>query len=122
MPEPGWKVSVADGSTKDPRARWLGRRTAVLFAVVATASVWVVASGGPIVVVASPPADHIMVVLRLASIAEAVVNGGGLEAIVHRGPFRGVPTPSRREAFGLLYRGGLEKVSELAVDPSPLQG
>ena len=25
-------------------------------------------------------------------------------------------------AFGLLYRGGLEKVSELAVNPSPLRG
>ena len=41
---------------------------------------------------------------------------------MHRGPFGGVPAPSRRGAFGLLYRGGLEKVSELAVDPSPLHG
>ena len=46
----------------------------VLATVVAAASVRVVASSGPIVVVASSPANHIMVVLRLMSIAEAIVN------------------------------------------------
>ena len=46
--------------------------------VVATASVRVVASGWPIIVVAPSPADHIVVALRLASIAEAVVHRGGL--------------------------------------------
>jgi len=49
----------------------------VLPTVVATAPVRVVASGWPIIVVASSPADHIMVALRLASVAEAVVHRGG---------------------------------------------
>ena len=46
----------------------------VLPTVVATTSVRVVASGGPIVVVALSPADRIVVVWRLTSITEAVVN------------------------------------------------
>ena len=46
----------------------------VLATSVAAALVRVVASGGPIVVVASSPADHIVVILRLASVAEAVVH------------------------------------------------
>ena len=46
----------------------------VLATVVAAASVRVVASSGPIIIMASSPADHIVVVWRLASIAEAVVN------------------------------------------------
>ena len=46
----------------------------VLPTIVATTSVRVVASGGPIVVVASSPTDRIVVVWRLASIVEAVVN------------------------------------------------
>ena len=50
----------------------------VFLAVVAATSVHMVASGGPIVVVAPSPADHIMVALRLASVAEAIVHRGGL--------------------------------------------
>ena len=46
----------------------------VLATVVAAASVWVVASGGPIVIMASSPADHIVVILRLASVAKAVMH------------------------------------------------
>ena len=46
----------------------------VLPAVVAATSVRVVASGEPIVVVAPSPADHIVVILRLALVAEAVVH------------------------------------------------
>ena len=46
----------------------------VLPTVVAATSVWVVTSGEPIVVVAPSPADHVMVLLRLASVAEAVVD------------------------------------------------
>ena len=98
------------------------RRTMVLPTIVATASVRVVASGGPIVVVAPSPANHIVVALRLTSVAEAVVHRGGLEAVVCRGPFRGVHAPSRRGAFGLLHRGGLEKASKRAVDSLPLGG
>ena len=63
-----------DGPAEDSRAGWPRRRTAVLPTVIATASVWVVASGGPIVVVAPSPTDHIVVALRLASVAEAVVH------------------------------------------------
>ena len=85
----------------------------VLPTIIATALVRVVASGGPIIIVASSPADHIVVILRLASVAEAVV---------HRGPFRGVLTPSRHGDLGLLYHGNLEKVSELTANPSPLHG
>jgi len=76
-------MSSADSSAKDSRARRLRRRTAVLPTIIATASVRVVTSSGPIVVVASSPADHIVVALRLASVAEAVMHCGGLEAIVH---------------------------------------
>ena len=57
----------------------------VLPAVVAATSVRVVASSKPIVVVAPSPADHIVVALRLASVAETVVHRGGLEVVVHRG-------------------------------------
>ena len=46
----------------------------VLPAVVAATSVRMVASGRPLIVVASSPADHIVVVLRLASVAKAVMH------------------------------------------------
>ena len=46
----------------------------VLPAVVVATSVRVVASGKPIIVVAPSPTDHIVVALRLASVAEAVVH------------------------------------------------
>ena len=50
----------------------------VLPIVVVATSVRVVASGGPIVVVAPSPVDHIVVALHLALVAEAVVHQGGL--------------------------------------------
>ena len=74
LPKPGWEVSAADGPAEDSRARWPRRRTAVLPTVEVTALVRVVASGGPIVIVALSPADRIVVVWRLAPIAEAVVH------------------------------------------------
>ena len=46
----------------------------VLPTVVATASVQLVALGGPLIVVALSPADHIMVALRLTSVAKVVVH------------------------------------------------
>ena len=49
----------------------------VLPTIVATASVRVVASGGPLVVVAPSPTDHVVVALCLALVAEAVVHRGG---------------------------------------------
>ena len=70
-------MSVVDGLAEDSRARWPRRRTAVLPAVVAIGSVRVVTTGGPMVVVKPSPADHIVVALRLASVAEAVVHRGG---------------------------------------------
>ena len=78
MPKPGREWGAADGLAEDSRARWLRRRTVVLPTVVAAASVQVVASGGPIIVVAPSPADHIVVALCLASVAEAVVHRGAL--------------------------------------------
>ena len=74
MPKLGREVSAVDGPAKDSRARWPRRRTAVLPTVVAAALVRVVASGGPIIVVAPSPADHIVVALRLTSVAEAIVH------------------------------------------------
>ena len=74
MPEPGREWSVEDGLAEDYRARRPRGRTAVLPAVIAATSVWLVASGEPIVVVAPSPADHIVVLLCLASVAEAVVD------------------------------------------------
>ena len=53
----------------------------VLPTIVVTTSVRVVALGGPLVVVAPSPADHIVVALRLATVAEAVVHHGALLAI-----------------------------------------
>ena len=50
----------------------------VLPTIVATASVQVVASGGPLVVVALSPTDHVVVALRLALVAEAVMHREGL--------------------------------------------
>ena len=74
MLEPGRKWSAADGFAENSRARQPRRRTAVLPAVVAATSVWVVTSGEPVVVVAPSPADHVMVLLRLALVIEAVVD------------------------------------------------
>ena len=81
MPKPGWEMSSADGSAEDSRARWFRRRTAVLLTVITATSVRMVAPSGPLVVVASSPADHLMVSLHLASIAEAVKKHGALWAI-----------------------------------------
>ena len=74
MPKPGGERGAVDGLAKDSRARWPRRRTAVLATIIAAASVQVLASGGPIVVVASSPADHIMVILRLALVVEAIMH------------------------------------------------
>ena len=68
----GMEMSSTDGSIEDSRARRFMRRTAVLLTVITATSVWVVAPGGTLVVVASSPTDHLMVSLHLASIAEAV--------------------------------------------------
>ena len=46
----------------------------VLPTVVATASMRVVASGGPLIVVAPSSADHIVVALRLMPAAKSVVH------------------------------------------------
>ena len=138
MPELGWEVSVADGSTKDPRARWLGRRTAVLFTVVATASVWVVAPGGS-VVVAPSPADYFVVALCLALVSRSIAYRGGpvdRRRASSLGTDRGILAPTRlrygllRSAsapagggtLGLLHCCGLEEVAELSADPSPFGG
>ena len=74
MPKPGGEWGAADGLAEDSRARRPRRRTAVLATVVAAASVRVVASGEPIVVVASSPADRIVVAWRLTPITEAIVH------------------------------------------------
>ena len=96
----------------------------VLLAVVATASVWVVAPSGPLVVVASSPADHLMVSLHLTSITEAVQKHGdpmgyqrssglgtcrGFPVLPRRcrGQVRDAPMPSGGRTLGLLNRGGL---------------
>ena len=50
----------------------------VLPTVVAATSVRVVTSDRPIIVVVPSPADHIVVALRLTSVAEAVVHRGCL--------------------------------------------
>ena len=69
-------MSSADGSAEDSRARWFRRRTAVFLTVITAAPMRMVASGGPLTVVASSSADHLVVTLRLASIIEAVVDRG----------------------------------------------
>ena len=76
MPKTGRELGDTDSSAKDSRARWLRRRTAVFLAVIAATLVHMVASGGPLTVVASSSADHLMVTLRLASVIEAVVDQG----------------------------------------------
>ena len=84
------EVGATDGLAEDLRARGPWRRTAVLPTAIATTSVRVVASGGPIIIVASSPADHIVVALRLVLVAEAVVHRGGLKAVVHQGGLEAV--------------------------------
>jgi hypothetical protein len=76
LAKPGWELSVADGSTKDPRARWFRRGTVVFLTVITAAPMRMVASGGPLTVVAPSSADHLVVTLRLASVIEAVVDWG----------------------------------------------
>ena len=95
----------------------------VLLAIVVTASVWVVAPSGPLIVVASSPADHLMVSLHLTSIAEAVKKHGGpvgyrcssrlgmnrgFPTLPRRccGQVRGAPVPLGGGTLGLLHRGG----------------
>ena len=124
LPKLGQEKSSVDGPAEDPRAWRFRRRTAVLLAIIAAASVWVVAPGGPLVVVASSPADYLMVSLRLSSIAEAIKQQGdpvgyrcssglrtnrGFPILLRRccGQVRGAPVPSGGRTFGLLYRGSL---------------
>ena len=76
MSKPGWEMCSADGSAEDPRTRRFRRRTAVLLTVITATLVWMVALGGPLIVVASSPADHLMVCLHLALVAEAVESQG----------------------------------------------
>ena len=99
-------------------------RTTVFPAIVATASVWVVAPSGPLVVMASSPTDHLMVSLHLASIAEAVQKHGdpvgywrsvglrtsrGFPVLPRRcrEKVRGAPAPLGGRTLGLLNRSGL---------------
>ena len=96
----------------------------VLLAVIAAASVRVVTPSGPFVVVASSPADHLMVSLCLTSIAEVVQKhrgpmgyrcssgigtNRGFPIVPRRGcgQVRGAPVPLGGGTFGLLHRGGL---------------
>jgi len=65
-------MSSTDGSTEDSRARWFRRRIAVVLTIITATSVRMVAPGGPLIVVASSLADHLMVSLRLALVAEVV--------------------------------------------------
>ena len=95
LAKPGWKLSIADGSTQDSRTRWFRRRTTVLSAVVAAAPMWMVASGEPLAVVALSSADHLVVTLRLTSIIEAVMDRGDPTDCRHPNGFgtnRGLPT------------------------------
>ena len=69
-------MSSADGSAEDSRARRFRRRTAVLLTVITATSVRMVAPGRPLIIVASSPADHLMVSLRLALVAEVVEQQG----------------------------------------------
>ena len=67
-------MSSADGSAEDSRARWFRRRTAVFLTVISATSMRMVASSGPLPVVASSLADHLMVALGLESVVEAVMD------------------------------------------------
>jgi len=77
LAKPDWKLSIADGSTEDSRAKWFRRRTTVFLTVILAASMRMVASCGPLTVVAPSPADHLVVALGLASVVKAVVDRGG---------------------------------------------
>ena len=70
MSKLGGEWGTADGLTKDSRARQPRKRTAVLATVVAAAS------GGPLIVMASSPTDHLMVVPCLVSVVEVVMQQG----------------------------------------------
>ena len=50
----------------------------VLITIIMATSVWMVAPGGPLIIVASLPANHLVVALRLASVAEVVMQQGDL--------------------------------------------
>jgi len=76
LPKTGREKSSADGPAEDPRAWRFRRRAVILLTIIAAASVWVVTPSGPLIVVASSPADHLMVSLHLASIAEVVKKHG----------------------------------------------
>ena len=135
----GREMSSTDGSAEDLRARQFRRRTAVLLTVITATSVRMVASGGPLIVVASSPADHLMVSLHLALVAEAVEQQGdpvGYRCPSELGTYRGLPilsrqchgkvqgasAPLRGGTFGLLYHDSLKEVLELTADLLPLRG
>ena len=124
MPETGRELGDTDSSAEDSRARWLRRRATVFLAVVAATSVHMVASGGPLTVVASSSADYLVVSLPLVSIVEAVKEHGdpvsyrcssrfgtsrGFPVLSRwcRGQVRDAPVPSGGRTLGLLNRGGL---------------
>ena len=70
----------------------------VLPAVIAAASVWVVAPSRPLIVVVSSPADRLMVSLYFASIAEVVQKHGdpvGYQRSVGLGTSQGFPVLPR---------------------------
>ena len=111
----------------------------VLLTIITATSVRMVAPGGPLIIVASSPADHLMVSLYLALVAKAVEQQGdpmgyrcprrlgtyrGFPILPRRchGKLRGTSTPSRGGTLGLLHYGGLKEIPELAMDPSPLRG
>ena len=138
LSEPSGERSNADGPAEDPRSWRLRGRTAVLTAVVATASVWVVAPGGS-VVVAPSPANYFVVALCLALVSRSIAHRGGpvgcrrasrlgkdrgilALARLRRGLLRSASAPAGGGTFGLLHRSGLEEVAELSADPSPLGG
>ena len=138
LSEPGGERSNADGPAEDPRSWRLRGRTAVLTTVVATASVWVVASGGS-VVVAPSPANYFVVALCLALVPKSIAHRGGpvdrrcasglgtdrgilAPARLRCGLLRSASAPAGGGTFGLLHCCGLEEVAELSADPSPFGG
>ena len=93
-------------------------------AIIVATSEWMLAPGRPLIVVAPSPADHLVVALCLASVAEVVQKHGGpvgyrcssglgtsrgfpVMPRRCRGQVRDAPVPSGGGTLGLLNRGGL---------------
>jgi hypothetical protein len=126
--ETGGERRSSYGPAEDSRTRWLGRRTPILLAVVASPTPRMIASAhllleagstvGMVLLVAEATPGGRRLVLR------ALGADRGLTHVSegHRAMFRGVSSPSGGGALGSSNRGTFQEILEFALDTPSLGG